>query len=125
MTFGQNDIRALFMELRKKFGGSATLDEVIKRTANCDINFKKETPQLDLLQANLLSAFWIKNVDITINPEVLLGSFDPQAIVGIYRVNTGIFELIDLENKKIRVSREDLSVKVKKVPLDVFLSFVA
>lgn len=124
MICNQNEVRMIFQELKKRFGGKATIDEVIKRTMNNDINFKHENDSVDLLQANLFSSFWIRNVLVELNPKVLLGNFDPEAIVGIYRVNNQVFELIDIENHKIRVKKEDISVKVSKVPLDVFLSFV-
>lgn len=124
MIVKQNEVRLMFQELKKRFGGNATIDEVIKRTINNDINFKHENDTVDLLQANLLSSFWIRNVIVELNPKLILGNFDAEAIVGIYRVNNAVFELIDIENHKLRVKKEDISVKVCKVPLDVFLSFI-
>lgn len=47
----------IFQELKKRFGGKATIDEVIKRTMNNDINFKHENDSVDLLQANLFLPF--------------------------------------------------------------------
>ena len=104
-----------------------TVDEMRKKIQGREINIIFEAEKLDLFSASLLSAFFIKYIDIDFPAKYISDtgkSFDKDLIVSIHRVNNVTYELTDVDNHKIRVPKNEITCTVAKAPLDTLLNLL-
>lgn len=104
-----------------------TLDEMRKKVQGREINIIIEAEKLDLFSASLLSAFFIKYIDLKFPDKYILDSgkpFDKDLIVSIHRVNNVTYELVDVDNHKIRVPKNEITCTIANAPLDTLFDLL-
>ena len=117
MILDQEKLYKLIDELFNVTGVN-TVDEIKK---------KIEAEKLDMFSASLLSAFFIKYIDIDFPTKYISDSgkpFDKDLIVSINRVNNVTYELVDVDNHKLRIPKNEITCTVAKAPLDTLLSLL-
>ena len=126
-VFNQEALIQIIDTLKKISKEDLSLDEIKKRILGREINIVIENDRVDLLSPTLLSSFFIKYVTINFDSKYIRETgkeFDKDLIVGIYRVNNSTYELVDINNHKVRVPKKEINVNIKEAPLDVLLSFI-
>ena len=126
MILDQEKLYKLIDELFNVTGVN-TVDEIKKKIQGREINIIIEAEKLDMFSASLLSAFFIKYIDIDFPTKYISDSgkpFDKDLIVSINRVNNATYELVDVDNHKLRIPKNKITCTVAKAPLDTLLSLL-
>ena len=126
MILDQEKLYKLIDELFNVTGVN-TVDEIKKKIQGREINIIIEADKLDMFSASLLSAFFIKYIDIDFPQKYISDSgktFEKDLITSIHRVNNVMYELTDVDNHKIRIPKNEITCTVAKAPLDTLLSLL-
>ena len=126
-VFNQDSLMQIIDGLKKICKEDLTLTEAQKKVIGREVNIVIENDKVDLLSPTLLSSFFIRYITIDFYNKFIGETgkyFDKDVIVGIYRVNNSVYELVDINNNKVRVPKDEISVNIKNAPLDVLLSFI-
>lgn len=126
-VFNQDSLIQVINGLKKICKEDLTLSETEKKIIGREVNIVIENDKVDLLSPTLLSSFFIRYITIDFDNKFIGKTgkyFDKDVIVGIYRVNNSVYELVDINNNKVRVPKDEINVNIKNAPLDVLLSFI-
>ena len=126
-VFNQDSLMQIINGLKKICKEDLTLSETEKKIIGREVNIVIENDKVDLLSPTLLSSFFIRYITIDFDNKFIGETgkhFDKDVIVGIYRVNNSVYELVDINNNKVRVPKDEINVNIKNAPLYVLLSFI-
>lgn len=132
MVMNQNELSNIFCKIGKKLNirgdENITIDELVKRIINKDLNYSLEKKTFDLTEPSLLSAFFINNVIVDCDREILRKSnknFDLDLLYKINQINGDKYELIDFNRNKVKVCADDINFVIKnKIPVDLFMKIL-
>lgn len=131
MMLGHQELSEIIVKLGKKLGikpnEEISINDFIKKIINRDLNYVIDKKEFNLLEASLTSSFFINNIDIEIDKELIKSKskdFDLDLLVGIRQMNKE-YELTDFNKNKIRVPIESVTVSTKEsIPLELFLKVI-
>lgn len=132
MLMDHNELSCLIMRLGKKLNikpnEPVTIDELAKKVINRDLNYETEDKCFDITEPSLVSSFFINNIDINIDKELIKSidkDFDLDLLIKIKQANAEEYELVDYNRKKIRVPLKEVSVSMKEdVPFELFMKLL-
>ena len=126
-VISQDGLVQLIESLKKLSKEELSLDEIKRKILCREINLTIENDKVDLFSPTLLSSFFIRYVTIEFDSKYIYETgknFKKDYITQIYRVNNSMYELVDIENNKVKVPKNEISVNIKGAPLDVLLGFI-
>lgn len=132
MLMDHLELSNLIMRLGKKLNvkpnEEITIDELAKKVINRDLNYETEDKCFDITEPSLVSSFFINNIDINVDREMLKKinkNFDLDLIVKIKQVNSEEYELLDYNRQKVRVPLNEVEVSMKgSVPFELFMKLL-
>ena len=127
MVINQDSLIKILDSMKTLTKEEMTLDECKKKIIGREVNITIEQDRINLFEASLLASFFIKYVDLEFDNKWIGETgkaFDRDLIFQIYRVNNSTYELVDVNNSKIRIPKNEIKITVRNAPLDVFLGFV-
>lgn len=132
MMMDHNELSCLIMRLGKKLNikpnEPVTIDELAKKVINRDLNYETEDKCFDITEPSLVSSFFINNIDINIDKELLKSinkDFDLDLLIKIKQANADEYELVDYNRRKVRVPLKEVSVSMKEdVPFELFMKLL-
>lgn len=132
MLMDHNELSCLIMRLGKKLNikpnEPVTIDELAKKVINRDLNYETEDKCFDITEPSLVSSFFINNIDINIDKELLKSinkDFDLDLLIKIKQANADEYELVDYNRRKVRVPLKEVSVSMKEdVPFELFMKLL-
>lgn len=133
MMIDHNELSNIILKLGKKLGvkpnDDITINELVKKIINRDLNYTLEKKEFDLSEPTLISAFFINNIIVDCDKDLLYASnknFDLDLLFKITQVNSKEYELIDANKNKVRVNKDKVTVSMKKeIPIDLFMSVLS
>lgn len=131
MMLDHQELSEIIVKLGKKLGikpnEEISINDFVKKIINRDLNYVIDKKEFNLLEASLTSSFFINNIDIEIDKELVKSKskdFDLDLLVGIRQMNKE-YELTDFNKNKIRVPIEAVTVSTKQsIPLELFMKVI-
>ncbi|MGL6098424.1 MAG: hypothetical protein ACRC0G_02245, partial [Fusobacteriaceae bacterium] len=117
-----NDIlRRLSLKLNIPLDEEITLNEIMKKVQNQNLNYQNHDTEIDLLDPCFKNGFFVRNCELVYD-KVSNVNFDHSMVIGAKFLSKKIVQLKDLYGKKLNVthdveSGDYVKVKVKEVPL--------
>ena len=130
MYLSNDDLRDVVSQLAKRYGSSATLEELDKKLCTAEICYSRSLNSVNLLKPCFRENFLMKNCDFMFADKVILreNGVEERFITNIEFSKDGTHILVtDINRKKCKVpyTGENVVVKMNKfVPIDLFLKMM-
>lgn len=126
MVINQDELSKIF-ELMQKNMKESSISDCCKKIQSREINIVLERNEVDFMKPNLLSSFFIKNIELVIDRQDIIDnnpSFELDMLVCIRDISKTSYELVDFNNQKLRLPKTKVRAKMKEAPLEVFLNII-
>lgn len=132
MMMDHLELSNLIMRLGKKLNVKpnelVTIDELAKKVINRDLNYETEDKCVDITEPSLVSSFFINNVDINVDKDLLKSidkDFDLDLLIKITQANSDEYELVDYNRRKVRVPLKEVTISMKEnIPFELFMKLL-
>ena len=132
MMMDHLELSNMIMRLGKKLGlkpdENVTINELAKKVINRDLNYVTEGKCFDITEPSLVSSFFINNIDIDVDKELLKKidkDFDLDLLIKIRQANTDEYELVDYNRRKVRVPLKEVTISMKEnIPFELFMKLL-
>lgn len=132
MMMDHLELSNLIMRLGKKLNVKpnepVTIDELAKKVINRDLNYETEDKCFDITEPSLVSSFFINNVDINVDKDLLKSidkDFDLDLLIKITQANSDEYELVDYNRRKVRVPLKEVTISMKEnIPFELFMKLL-
>lgn len=128
MVLDYDQINNVIINISEKFNldtSVESIDKLIQKVENNNYYCTVECKELHVLTPTVKNGFFFKNTEIIFNNKFLIfGKFDKDMIVKVQAVKDR-FKFIDIDGNKFECHKNDVSIKIKEMPLELFMALMA
>ena len=128
MVLDYDQINNVIINISEKFNldtSVESIDKLIQKVENNNYYCTVECKELHVLTPTVKNGFFFKNTEIIFNNNFLIfGKFDKDMIVKVQAVKDR-FKFIDIDGNKFECHKNDVSIKIKEMPLELFMALMA
>ncbi|MGL6099849.1 MAG: hypothetical protein ACRC0G_09530 [Fusobacteriaceae bacterium] len=132
MVIGDKIVNDILGRLAIKLGigldEEITLNEIMKKVQNQNLNYQNHDIEIDLLEPCFKNGFFVRNCELEYE-RISTINFDHNLVVGAKFLSKKTVQLKDLYGRKLNVNHDlenddYIKVKVKEVPLCTYMKLV-
>lgn len=122
MVLDSEQIVELISKLEKSFGISSKLsEELIKKVENNNAFYNFTCKEINVLQPGIKNAFFFKNA--ILNFKNTSPKFDEELVSKI-KISKDKVQLFDIDKNKLEMDKNDLTITIKDIPIELYMSML-
>lgn len=111
-------------EIKKKFNlhNDVSVDDLCKKIENNNAYYTFQCKEIDVMNPSVKTAFFIKNCAIVIKDDAKVDNkFDKDMITSVRLIKNRV-HLLDINGNRAEVNKDDVRIKNKPIPLELFMN---
>lgn len=128
MVLDYNQIGPLINGVIKTFNldpEKENINKLLQKVENNNYYTTVECKELHVLTPTVKNGFFFKNTEIIFTNEYLIfGNFNKEMIMQVKKVKDK-FVFKDIDGHKLECQKDDVSIRIKQIPLELFMNLLA
>lgn len=127
MVLDYDQINQVIQNISAKFNldtSCESIDKFIQKVENNNYYCTVECKELHVLNPTIKNAFFFKNTEIVFNNLLVFGKFNPEMIVKVKKAKDR-FVFLDIDGNKFDCHKNDVAIRIKELPLDLFMNLLS